>query len=114
MLIVELLSAFNRRVCEGALTTFEYRRLRDIFRDDCCADYQIVTIADVIADLACELLERHPLRSYDAVHLSTALVVRRSLAARDLSDLVFLCADDRLLDVAVAEGLVVDNPNLHQ
>jgi hypothetical protein len=35
------------------------------------------------------------------------------MRVRGLSDLVFLCADDRLLGAATAEGLAVDNPHLH-
>ena len=59
------------------------------------------------------MLERHPLRAYDAIHLATALMVNRRLLAAGVLGLVFLCADDRLLQAAVAEGLAVDNPNEH-
>ena len=113
LLIVEATSAFNRRVREGTLTTAEYRRVRAIFRDDCHTDYQIIAVLDSIVDLACDLLERHPLRGYDAMHLATALTAHQSLRARGLPGLTFLCADDRLLDAATAEGLIVDNPNRH-
>lgn len=90
LLIVEVTSAFNRRVREGTLTLAEYRRLRDIFRDDCRTEYQIVTVLNAVVDLACDLLERHPLRGSDAVHLATALIAHQSLRARGLSGLAAL------------------------
>lgn len=113
LLIVEAVSAFNRRVREGALSPANYRRVRDMFYEDCRTAYQIVPLTASIVDLACTLLEHHPLRAYDAVHLATALTVQQSLQRRGLSPLVFLSADDRLNRAAKAEGLAVDNPNDH-
>jgi hypothetical protein len=113
LLVIEVLSAFNRRAREGALTLAEYQRARDIFREDCRSRYQIVPLTTAIVDLAGELVERYPLRSYDAIHLATALAVQQSLQRRNLSPLTFLSADDRLNDAVTQEGLVVDNPNHH-
>jgi predicted nucleic acid-binding protein len=113
LLIVEVTSAFNRRVRGGTLTPADYQRSRAIFRDDCRTEYQIIAVLDAVVDLACDLLERYSLRSYDALHLATVLTAQQSLRARGLPGLTFLCADDRLLSVATAEGLVVDNPNRH-
>ena len=113
LLIVEVVSAFNRRVREGNLSLIEYQRVRDVFREDCRATYQIVPPTTAIVDLACVLLERQPLRGYDALHLATALTVQQSLQRRDLPALVFLCADDCLNAAAAAKGLAVDNPNDH-
>ncbi len=113
LLVVEITSAFNRRVREGTLTPAEYRRSHAIFCDDCRTEYQIIAVLDAIVDLACDLLERHPLRGYDAMHLATALTAQQSLRARGLPGLTFLCADDRLLNAATTEELAVDNPNRH-
>jgi predicted nucleic acid-binding protein len=66
-----------------------------------------------IVDSAGALLERHPLRSYDAIHLATALAAQQSFQQRGLTPLTFLSADDRLNEAASAEGLAVDNPNRH-
>ena len=113
LLVVEAVSAFNRRVREGSLSLIEYQRVRDVFREDCRTVYQIVPSTTAIVDLACVLLERHPLRGYDAMHLATALTVQQALQRRDLPALIFLCADDRLNAAATAEDLAVDNPNNH-
>ena len=113
LLVVEAVSAFNRRVREGSLSSTEYQRVCDVFREDCRTVYQIVPPTTAIVDLACVLLERHPLRGYDAMHLATALTVQQALQRRDLPALTFLCADDRLNAAATAEDLAVDNPNNH-
>jgi len=63
--------------------------------------------------LARDLLDRHPLRAYDAVQLASAIVANQALIAANLPPLVFVSADDRLNAVAATEGLAVDNPNLH-
>jgi len=113
LLIVETISALNRRVREGAVTHHDYMRLSGRFRDDCLDLYQLVAPDDGIVDLACVLLERHSLRAYDAVHLATALSVHRWLVEKGEMGLTFLSADDRLNDAATAEGLAIDNPNGH-
>ena len=42
LLIVEAVSALNRRAREGSLASAEYQRVRDVFREDCRVTYQIV------------------------------------------------------------------------
>jgi predicted nucleic acid-binding protein len=110
LLVIEITSAFNRRVREGSLDLRDYARIRDIFREDCRTLYQIIPLTNAVVDRACELLERHPLRSYDAAHLAAALVAKESMQRRALPSLIFLSADDRLNDIALAEGLAVINP----
>ena len=69
---------------------------------------------DNVIDQANHLLERHPLRAYDAIRLGAAVTVNQQLlAANNLAPLTFLSADDRLNQAASAEGLAVDNPNHH-
>jgi hypothetical protein len=66
-----------------------------------------------VVNLARDLLERYPLRAYDAVQLASALVANQALQDAQLSPLVFASADDRLNTAATAEGLGVENPNYH-
>jgi len=66
-----------------------------------------------VIETAGQLLERHPLRAYDSVQLASALVAGRVLADVALPQPTFLAADDNLLAFAQAEGLLIDNPNLH-
>jgi predicted nucleic acid-binding protein len=112
-LLVEVHSALNRRLREGTMSQGDYTRTKHAFRGDCQNEYNLIPISEAIVDLSCGLLERHPLRASDAIHLATALTSNQLLSNGDLPALTFLCADDRLLDAATAEGLGVDNPNHH-
>lgn len=86
-------------------------------RDDFLArgrrHYRIVPITNAPFDRVRRLLELHPLRTYDALHLASAIAVNEQLMAAGRQPLTFLTADNRLLAAAVAEGLIVDNPNEH-
>jgi hypothetical protein len=57
------------------------------------------------------LAEEYGLRGYDAVHLASALLPHQSRCERHLPDLIFLAADEDLLQAAATEGLSTDNPN---
>lgn len=111
--LVEMTSALARRRRDGTLTPAEYAQIQAAFRSDCLNEYSIVSVVDGIIDEASRLLERYPLRAYDAVHLAAAVVANRHLLADDLAPLAFLSADDHLNEAASAEGLTVDNPNHH-
>jgi uncharacterized protein len=73
----------------------------------------LADVDDPIIALARELLDRHPLRAYDAMHLDTALIVNQFCVDTYQDSLTFLSADDSLNAAASAEGLAVDNPNNH-
>ena len=113
MTIVEVISAFARRAREGSLSSEEFAIARDAFQSDCLNEYQIMPPSMTVIDLACALLEQHPLRAYDATHLATALGAQQFLTAQGYPPLTFLSADDRMNHAATAEGLEVDNPNHH-
>lgn len=113
LLRIEMWSAFARRVREGTITAIEYRDMCQLFNNHRYTLYRLATVNKVTIQLACDLIEQHPLRGYDATHLATALNAHRQLIAHRRPGLVFLSADDRLNDAAIAEGLTVDNPNHH-
>ncbi len=111
--LAEMRSAFQRRLREGALTPVELGQLHNAFCSDCRDEYQIFPVNQIVIDLAGELIERQTLRTLDALQLATALAAQQFLVARGFPDLVFLAADDRLVQAAAAEGLATDNPNNH-
>ena len=113
MTIVEVISAFSRRVREGTLTLQDFVSARDMFRSDCLDDYQVMPPSLAIVDQTCALLERYPLRAYDATRLATAIGAQEFLTRKEYSPVTFLSADDDLNDAAKAEDLTVDNPNRH-
>ncbi len=75
--------------------------------------YQVVEVTEHLVDRAMALAERRGLRGYDAVQLAAALELQSVRDSVALEPIVFVCADDRLNAAAIAEGLIVENPNAH-
>ncbi|HSE89386.1 MAG TPA: type II toxin-antitoxin system VapC family toxin [Candidatus Binatia bacterium] len=93
-------AAFSRRTREGRLTRETTRKLALRFDRD-WESYDIVIMSEDVLSLARQMLYRHPLRSADAIHLASALLLARTTPADRWS---FICADGRLCDAAEAEG----------
>jgi predicted nucleic acid-binding protein len=110
---VEVYSALNRRLRESHLSFPDYTQIADDFALICATEYKIIELTDAVIERSRLLLERHPLRAYDAIQLASALIANTTLQAAGFAPLTFLAADDRLLNAAQAEGLVTDNPNAH-
>ena len=110
---VEVLSALARRQREGSLTSDDVAQAIQAFRYDMNTQYRVSELDPSLAEAAGELVTQHPLRAYDAVQLASALRVQSDLVRTETPALTFLTADDRLVAVAQAEGLLTDNPNHH-
>jgi hypothetical protein len=111
LLRVEIWSAFERRLREGSVTLPDYTRIHDWFTEHRQSLYNFAPVSEPIVRQACQLIVRHPLRSYDALHLATALFVNQHLTQAGATPLIFLSADNHLNGAAHTEGLSVDNPN---
>lgn len=103
----------NRRIREATLDVADYTHIVADFDALCATQYTLVELTALIVERARVLLERHPLRAYDAVQLASALTVNDALAAAGLPALTFLSADHSLLNAAQMEGIATDNPNAH-
>ena len=93
-------AAFSRRTREGRLTRETTRKLAQRFDKD-WESYDIVIMGEDVLHLARQILYRHPLRSADAIHLASALLLARTTPTIRWA---FVCADGRLCDAAKAEG----------
>jgi len=109
--LIEVYSALNRRRREAHLPVTDYTQIATDFAAICTAEYELIELTPLVVERARPLLEHHPLRAYDAMHLASALLTQTELEANHLPPLIFLTADGRLLDVAQAEGMKTDNPN---
>jgi predicted nucleic acid-binding protein len=109
---VEVTAALGRRWRDSSISLREYQAALAVVRADFVALYEVAQITPALADEAIDLTEQHPLRAYDAIQLAAALRAKGELAAAGVVP-VFLCSDARLTAAAAAEGLVVDDPNLH-
>ena len=93
-------AAFSRRTREGRLTRETTKRLALRFDKD-WESYDIVVLSENVFRLARQILYRHLLRSADAIHLASALLLARTSPRSSWS---FVCADGRLCDAAKSEG----------
>lgn len=100
----EMHAALARRHREGDLSSTQHARACRDFEQDWPA-YLQVDLRDDILRLARDLVQRHPLRGFDAVHLASALSLRAALG----EEIRFVAADDRLLRAALAEHCAVLN-----
>lgn len=64
-------------------------------------------VSQTVIDEAKRVLDGHPLRALDALHLATCIVMRDTL---QVSDICFVSADDALLKAASAEQFSILNP----
>lgn len=109
---VEVVSALARRRREGRISLHGARNVR-LLAERQIERCFIVELTKPVLQRACDLLERYPLRAYDAVQLASALAGNDRLRAGGLAQLTFVSADQRLLTTAIAEGLAVEDPNRH-
>ncbi|PSB06589.1 VapC toxin family PIN domain ribonuclease [filamentous cyanobacterium Phorm 46] len=108
---VEVLSAFARRQREGGINAAEVAALIQHFRSEFNSRYRVIEVDEVLAERAGELIIQYPLRAYDAVQLAAALRVQSVLTSMPETQLIFVSADNRLLNIAQSAGLAIDNPN---
>ncbi|MFB2921142.1 type II toxin-antitoxin system VapC family toxin [Aerosakkonema funiforme] len=108
---VEVLSALGRRRREGSLSTDDFDYVLEEFREDFDNQYRVIEVDRMLIEIAGQLVIQYPLRAYDAIQLASALRVQSFFATIPDIELIFVTADDRLINIAQTEGLVTDNPN---
>ena len=110
---VEVTSAFKRLARDGSLSAPDaVVAIRD-FRFDFANQYRIVELTPALVTRAMSLAETRTLKAYDAIQLAAGIEVNSQRVVMGLSALIFISADIALNEVATAEGLTVDDPNLH-
>ncbi len=93
----ELISTLSRLLREKKLTKAAYRKLKnDVIAD--LADVDVCQISPNVLVSAVSLLESHPLRAMDALHVACALAVKPD---------IFVSADRRQLSAAKKAGLKI-------
>lgn len=110
---VEVVSAITRRGRSDARSQRIASSACALFLTDYTTDYQIVEVSTLLLDRAVQLAQIHGLRGYDAVQLAAGMEVNQFCLTLGLPSVIFVSADKELNAAALAEGLVVDDPNLH-
>lgn len=96
----EARSAFARRFREKAFSKKGYGRLISFFNKD-WDNYLIVRVTEELVRLAGDLAEKHGLRGFDVIHLSSALTLRQEIS----SPIIFSCSDRKLQEASQRENL---------
>ena len=109
---VEVVSAIARRQRQGSLSAAAAAGMLADFRHDLATAFHVVEITPALVVHAMSLAEVHALRGYDAVQLAAALYVHAQQASPQPT-FTLVSADAELNAAAAAEGLAVDDPNLH-
>jgi uncharacterized protein len=106
--IVELYSTLARKVQVAEITLQAQEETLRNFEEDCTQRFVITPLGGAVIRKAKALLQKYgstkPLRTLDALQLAACQISRTS------EELTFVCADDRLLEIATLEGLRVLDP----
>jgi len=98
----ETFSALRRRARERFLSVARYRTAMDLFKRDWPAFVRVQLDEEIIM-LSAKLIERHPLRTLDAIHLASVLQLQQLVGEPSL----FVSSDSQLLQAATAENVTV-------
>ena len=96
----EMHSALMRKVREGSVLVSAVPAHLGAL-DRLFADVTLIDITSDVIDASCELVKEFPLKSADAIHLATALMVRADL---------FSSSDKKLCAAASESGIAVTDP----
>jgi uncharacterized protein len=106
----EVVSAVARRPRVGEIPPRTARAIRLLIDRHPDREYIIIGLTRAIVQKAENLLKTHALRAYDAVQLATLIETNLRLSVGGLMPLTFVSSDERLLTVAIAEGVATENP----
>ena len=103
---LEARSAVRRRQREGDISGADAERILNQIEEDGSSLFLVQPSTSAVIEEAARLIDRHPLRAYDALQLAGCLMTRDNVPG----PLTFACADARLCGAAELEGLTVLNP----
>lgn len=104
---VEFYSAIRKRQRLGDIEGVIATQLIARFEQHLETKFVRQILSDSVLDTATELVNRYPLRAYDAVQLAGCVVLKTTSGAQEP---VFVSADAQLLQAAESEGLQFMDP----
>ena len=110
---VELVAAFYGRVKSGLASFMQAQQAEQQWRAEFALLFPAIPVQDAVINRAMSLAAQHQLRAYDALQLATCLELRQQCLVMQHPLPQLLSADQELNQAAAAEGLAVDDPNLH-
>jgi len=104
----EMMAVLHRKRRAGGITEERLRLAIGAFQGDWGRLYQ-VPVSSQLNPIIDEIVAKHNLRGFDAMHLASALLVDRSRR----ENATFVCADRPLNEIARIEGLdTFDRPSI--
>ncbi|MEQ1931792.1 MAG: type II toxin-antitoxin system VapC family toxin [Parvularculaceae bacterium] len=103
---VEARSGIRRRQREGDIDPNSADQILAALQRDMEEKFVRQSVNDAVIETASELVDRYPLRAYDAMQLGGCVM----LGSSDVGAVTFLCSDQRLIDAARSEGISVLDP----
>ena len=100
-------SAVRRRKRQGDLSSAAANSVLTQLDSDLQNLFVVQPLTTALLEEAVAVIGRHPLRAYDALQLAGCTALNSGMGAQGFS---FVCADDELLNAAMAEGIGVINP----
>jgi predicted nucleic acid-binding protein len=110
---VEVIAAMRRRARHDDIAATDVAAALAQFRQDLSGLYRIIEITPALVTRAMALAETYALRGYDAVQLAAAVEVRARGDTLGLPVLTLVSADEEFNVAARAQGLEVEDPNMH-
>ncbi|MDZ7320020.1 MAG: type II toxin-antitoxin system VapC family toxin [candidate division KSB1 bacterium] len=111
--VVEGAAAFALLARRGIISKRESQDAYERFLDDTERQYRMIGLTSTLVRAAAELTQHHPLKAYDAIQLAFGLHLNTLFHANNQS-LIFVTADETLLQAARAEGIATENPFDHR
>jgi len=109
----EIVAAIKRRERMNLITASDAGAALAVFKNQFRSRFKAFRTSDTVVDRAMNLAETHKLRGYDAIQLSSALLIEERMTSQGVGPLTLISADGELNQAAQAEGLLTDDPNLH-
>jgi predicted nucleic acid-binding protein len=105
---VEFRSAIRKRERVGDIDNSVATDLANRFERHLETKFLRQVLNDSVLETATKLIDRYPLRAYDAVQLAGCLTLK---ATSGKDEPVFVCSDRQLLEAAACEGLSSIDPS---
>jgi len=96
----ETMASFYRKKREANIKEKLITKTINIFKKD-WKSFVRIEANDDLNEKIDKLIDRYPLRGFDAIHLASALIINETVSEAFL----FACFDKRLLNAAITEGL---------
>jgi predicted nucleic acid-binding protein len=110
---VEVTCAIARRRKGRTISAAKASSILRRFDQHIAGRYTVIEVTPTLLEQAKRLGRTHALRAYDAVQLAVALEASRFHRAKGSAPVTLISADQALNAAATAEGLSVEDPNLH-